>query len=335
MMKFLLSVLLLGLTTHVLATPTEEVLNKITKQVVKVQVALSNGNDGTGSGVVIAKDRIVTNCHVVAHAKSIHVLVGEQSYKASSITPDWYHDICLLKVEGLNAPIATIGKSKNLEYQQSVVAIGYPNTAKDSVSSHGHIRGLMAMDGSVVIRATSTFKRGESGGGLFDDHGHLVGVITLKSPGKHVYYYNMPVEWVQALVDQPEQAINADAEPAFWATKADQWPFFMKVVKPYVTKDWTSLMTVASKWIEEEPENIEAWFYLAAAEYAKNDMANAEVHMKKVISMNARHSQASYYIGLIAEESAKQLEAKTHVALLSKLDSETATKRQTAISFHN
>lgn len=302
MIRLLFAILFFGLATSALAVPTDAMLDKMTKHVVKVHVAFADGSNGTGSGVVIAKDRIVTNCHVVANASNISVSVGDQTYTANAITPDWYHDVCLVTVDGLDAPIAKIGVSKNLAYEQSVFAIGYPKLSTEPSRTLGSVKELLAMDDSVVVRASSTFKRGQSGGGLFDDAGNLVGVITLKSPGKQVYYYHMPVEWVQALLDQPEQVINAKAAPAFWATKSNEWPFFMQVVHPYLTGNWTVLLSVAKNWVAQEPNNNEALFYLAAAEYAIDDRHRAEMHLKKVMTINPQHSQAKYQLARITQD---------------------------------
>jgi len=332
MTRLIFALLYLGVTTSVLAVPTDELLDRITKHVVKVHATLANGSYGSGSGVVIAKDQIVTNCHVVANAVGISVGAGGKPYKATAITPDWYHDVCLVKVDGLNAPIATIGSSKNLQYEQPVFAIGYPNVSTTPSSTFGYVKGLFPMDNSVIVRTSSTFRLGSSGGGVFDDAGNLVGVITLKSPGKHAYYYNMPVEWVQALLEQPEQAITAEAHPAFWAGPADKWPFFMQVVHPYLTEDWPSLISIAKKWADQEPNNTEAWFYLAAAEYSIKDRQSAETHLRKVATMNAQHSQAIYYLALIAEDSGKHMEAMINIALLTTLDSDAATQLRTVIS---
>ncbi len=321
----------LAINTIAFAQPSTELLDKVTKQVVKVQVKLNNGKDGMGSGVVIAENRIVTNCHVVANASTINVRVGEKSYVANAITPDWYHDICLVKVEGLSAPVATIGNSQHLQYQQTVFAIGYPNLSTNPATSFGHVKGLLSMDDSVVVRTSSTFERGQSGGGLFDEQGKLVGIITLKSPGKDVYYYNMPVEWVEALLEKPEQSIHTTAEPAFWASASEQWPYFMQVVHPYLTKNWAKLLTIATEWTMQEPENQEAWFYLAAAEYAFHDLNNAESHMRKVTAKNANHSQAIYYLALIAEENGKHKEALTNIALLTTLDANAANELKSVV----
>ena len=321
----------MAINTIAFAVPSTELLDKVTKQVVKVHVKLNNGKDGMGSGVVIAENRIVTNCHVVANASTINVRMGEKSYVANAITPDWYHDICLVKVEGLSAPVATIGNSQHLRYQQTVFAIGYPNLSTNPATSFGHVKGLLSMDDSVVVRTSSSFERGQSGGGLFDEQGNLVGIITLKSPGKNVYYYNMPVEWVEALLEKPEQSIHTTAEPAFWANASEQWPFFMQVVHPYLTKNWTRLLTIATEWTMNEPENQEAWFYLAAAEFAIHDLQNAESHMRKVMAKNANHSQAIYYLALIAEENGKHKEALSNIALLTALDANAANELKSVV----
>ncbi len=331
MTRLLIALLFFGVTMSTRAMPTDELLHKITKHVVKVHVALQNGRYGSGSGVVVAKNRVVTNCHVVANAVGISVTVNGASYKASAITPDWYHDVCLVTVEDVDAPIATIGSSKGLEYEQAVFAVGYPNFSPAPVSNAGRVKGLFPMDDSVIIRASSTFRLGASGGGVFDDAGNLVGVITLKSPGRHAYYYNMPVEWVTALLTKPEQAINTEAEQAFWAGPADQWPFFMQVVHPYLTKNWSSLLNIAADWTKKEPDNIEAWFYLAAAEYSIKDNQNAQAHLQKVMAMNAMHSQAIYYLALIAEDNGRPIDVQTNIALLAKLDIAAANKLQVEI----
>ena len=309
------SFICLSMAPSVQAMPSDGLLHKVSQQVVKVRVALEGGRYGTGSGVVIAKDRIVTNCHVVANALHVSITFNGISYTANAMTPDWYHDLCLVKVEGLDAPIATIGSSRHLAYEQAVFTVGYPNASPTPSNTFGSVKGLFAMDDSVVIRASSTFSLGSSGGGMFDDDGHLVGIITLKSPGKQVYYYYMPVEWVQALLDKPEEPISTPAQLTFWASQPDKWPYFMQVVQPYLTGNWVALLTVAKKWRTQEPSNHEALFYLAAAEYAVHNLSSAQVYLQQVIVANAKHSQAIYYLTLIAQESDKPMEAWTNVAL--------------------
>ena len=94
----------------------------------------------------------------------------------------------------------------------------------------------------------------------------------------------------------------------------------MQVVHPCTTENWDSLLQIASLWTKREPNTVEAWFYLATAEYATKDIQKAEVHMQKVVAMNSQHSQAIYYLGLMAKENGKRTLALTKVALLNDLD---------------
>ena len=314
-----------------LAAPSTQLVQQLNAQVLRVQTGLANGSFGLGSAVVIAKNQVVTNCHVIANASSINVVNNGAPLAVSAIKADWRHDLCILKVDNLSAPIAKIGSSKNLKYEQSVFTIGYPSFVAKPSSTYGVVKGLYPMDGSVVIRATSSFGLGASGGGVFDDAGNLVGVITLKSPGRDAYYYNMPVEWLQTLLKQPELAINAKSEKPFWAVSYDKWPYFMQVVHPYITENWDSLLQIASQWVKLEPNTAEAWFYLASAEYATKDIQNAEAHMQKVVLMNRHHSQAIYQLGLMANESGKRTLAMTKVALLNDLDATAASQLKLAI----
>jgi len=313
------------------AEPSEELQQKINAQVVRVQVILQSGAYGVGSGVVVAQDQVVTNCHVIANAQSIGVTVNGESYSVSAIKPDWHHDVCIIKVDGLKAPIATMGFSKNLKYEQVVYATGYPSFQPCPSTTSGFVKGIYNMDDSVIIRASSSFMPGDSGGGLFDETGNLVGIIALKSPGRKAYYYNLAVEWVQALLTKPEQPVHSPSQLPFWAESLENWPSFMRVVQPYLTENWSALKQVASDWTEREPASVEALFYLAAAEYGLSNTDKAEALLRKVVSVNRDHSQALYYLGLIEEDSGRRMEALNKVALLNVLDETAANKLKLAM----
>ena len=106
----------------------------------------------------------------------------------------------------------------------------------------------------------------------------------------------------------------------------------MQVVHPYLTENWESLRLIARKWAKKEPNTAEAWYYLAAAEYATNDKHNAEAHLQKVVAMNHQHAQSIYYLGLMAEKSGKHSLALTKVAELDNFDEATARKLKLEMS---
>lgn len=295
------------------ALPTEAVVRELANSVLRVEVKLADGRHGLGSAVVIAQDELITNCHVVNGATQIAVVQNGQALTVTSIKPDWRHDLCMLKVERLNAPAVRLGSTENLKYETSVFTVGYPDGITSPVSTYGVVKGMFPMDGSVVMRATSSFRLGASGGGAFDDAGNLVGIITLKSRGTQAYYYYMPVEWVQALMQKHAEPIGIKGENPFWAS-ADK-PYFMRVVQPYLSQDWKSLLSIARQWTVTEPSVAESWFYLGAAELATKDYASAEVHFRQVLSMNKDHRQAADYLAEITSKLAKRTDAR-QLALL-------------------
>ena len=314
-----------------LAMSTDEIMQQVSAHVVKVQVGLANGGYGLGSGVVVAKDQVVTNCHVIANAASVSVNANGENFSASALKPDWHHDLCILKVEGLNVPVANIGSSEQLKYEQAVYTVGFAGSSPRPNGTFGFIKGLYPMDDSVVVRASNTFRLGDSGGGMFDEAGNLVGIITVKSPGHNAFYYNMSVEWVKRLLDKPEQSIISESELPFWAEAQEKWPFFMKVVQPLKTENWEELNAIALQWTKKEPANTEATFYRAVAEYSLKDSIDAEQHFNQVIAKNSNNSSALYYLGLIAEENGKHIEALNMVAVLNVLDEITASELKVAM----
>lgn len=331
MSKVLIGLFLSCLSATLLAEPEQALIQDLNSRVLRVQVGLKNGQYGLGSGVVVAENQVVTNCHVVANASSISVMSGGAAYHAVGVKPDWKHDVCMLQMEDLPLKPVAMKSSRELKYEQAVFNIGYPSFVPAPVSASGVVKGLFTMDDSVIVRATSSFRQGASGGGLFDDTGALVGLITLKSPGKDAYYYYMSVDWIQALINQPAGPIVVKSELPFWGKPAAEWPYFMKVVYPYLHKDWAGLKVIAEQWAKQEPQNTEAWFYLAAAEYETKDFTTAEQHLHRVVSMNDQHSQAFYYLGMIAEASGKHVEAMANVDALQQLDTEAADALKVAM----
>lgn len=313
------------------AIATNELMQSVSAHVVKVQVGLANGAYGLGSGVVVAQDQVVTNCHVVAGAASVSVYANGENFNATALKPDWHHDLCILKVEGLQVPAATIGSSEQLKYEQPVYTVGYAGSSPRPNGTSGVVKALYTLDDSVIVRASNTFRQGDSGGGLFDEAGNLVGIITVKSPGHNAFYYNMSVEWVKRLLDKPEQSLVSEATLPFWAEPEEKWPYFMKVVQPLKTENWQELNTIAKEWAAHEPANTEAVFYVAVAEYSLKENAQAEKHFNQVVAKNSNNSSALYYLGLLAEESGKHIEALNMVTMLNSLNQTTAKELKVAM----
>ena len=298
------SLLLLALTYQLpaQALPPEGMVFELKSSVVKIHVVNEQGHHGVGSGVVVAKDHVATNCHVVANARGVRVSKFGEGHAPVALKADWKHDLCLLRMQGLELPPVKLGSTRDLQYAQSVFTISFPNNARKPLATYGEVTALYPMDGAHIIRATADFRLGGSGGPLFDDSGTLVGLVTMKSPGRNAYYYNIPADWVKELINQPEIAITTQKELPFWDAPEDQRPFFMRALQPQQAGDWAALEAICQSWVAAQPESAEAWYLLALAQHRQNRPENALPSLEKSIAINQQHADAKSLLGQIKDK---------------------------------
>ncbi|MDZ4099471.1 MAG: serine protease, partial [Methylophilaceae bacterium] len=133
---------------------------------------------------------------------------------------------------------------------------------------------------------------GGSGGPLFDDNGTLVGIMTMKSPGRNAFYYNIPVDWVKPLLDGPELSIAAQKELPFWDAPDAERPFFMRVLQPMQTANWATLEAISQDWVKSEPDTAEAWYALGLAQKNLGKLDTADDHLAQALKLNTLHADA-------------------------------------------
>jgi len=304
----------------------EEVAFKLNPSIVKVQVENDKGNRGIGSGVVVSKDHVVTNCHVVANSRGIGITKNGETYQPVSMKTDWHHDLCILKFEGLPIAPVPLGDVDSLKYEQDVFSIGYPNNPMKPLTAFGRIKGLYKLEDSQVIRTSAAFRMGASGGALFDDTGKLIGINTFKSPGRNGNYYSLPVAWVKVLLTAPEVAVTTQRELPFWDAPEEKRPFFMQVVNFQIIKHWGELATISQAWVNAESNSSEAWYYLAMAQDKQGNHDQAIAAYKKAVTLNPRHTGALYDWGLLAARVGNQAEVDRISMLLSTIDQHVANE---------
>lgn len=180
--RALISLLCLGLLpTSIFAKPAQamepdKLFETLSPSVVWVTVPVANGFS-FGSGVVIAPETVITNCHVLAKGKSISVKTGHEYYDAKLQLPDVERDLCQITVPGLKAPPVKIVPTDKLRIGQRVYALGNPEGLELSFSD-GLISGFRTIDGKRTVQTTAPIAHGSSGGGLFDDQGRLIGITS-------------------------------------------------------------------------------------------------------------------------------------------------------------
>ncbi len=288
-MKKLLLISLLISASNVFAQPNIGELLKLHESIVQISVELENGNVGTGTGVVISNEYVVTNCHVLANGKGANVAKYGDGYKPIALKADWKHDLCALKFDGLPFKPVPMRDTASLEIEEDVFSIGYPNGNNVPQPSYGSIKAKYPYDESLIIRSDAAFALGSSGGALFDQKFNLIGITSFKSPGPQGFFYSLPVEWIKRLINSKDLlTLNADESP-FWALPYQQQPYFMQVVIPYQNHEWQNLHAIAKAWVTSQPNVADAWFFLGVADLELDRLPLAKSEFEKALSLNPKN----------------------------------------------
>ena len=200
----------------------KEVFAEVARSVVVVLALDSSGETSAqGSGVVVGKNQVATNCHVIEDAEKIVIRQaadssGGENYRMSAeiLARDNERDLCLLFVDELSeppaAPVATMGEAKELTVGEEVFAVGAPEGLELSMSRGivSQLRGIQGKHGAPLVQTDAAISPGSSGGGLFNENGELVGITTFKWRGENLNFA-IPIEWMQELKEKGQAELAA------------------------------------------------------------------------------------------------------------------------------
>ena len=153
---------------------------------------------GAGSGVIISENGyIITNAHVItgdsgAVADNIIVrLTNGQVYNAAVVGYDTDSDIAIIKIEETGLSAAVCGNSDNLAVGEELVVVGNPLGELGGTVTNGIVSATereIDVNGVTMslIQTNAAVSPGNSGGGMFNMKGELVGIINAKSSGTGV-----------------------------------------------------------------------------------------------------------------------------------------------------
>ena len=143
---------------------------------------------GAGSGVIISQDGYIVTCaHVVSGANNITVQLADGTeYTATVVGQDSTSDVAVLKIEATGLTPAVIGDSDSLAVGETTIAVGNPLGTLSNTVTNGIVSALnreVTVQGNDMnlIQTSASISPGNSGGGLFNANGELIGVVNAKS----------------------------------------------------------------------------------------------------------------------------------------------------------
>ena len=187
-----------------------------------------------GSGVIYSVDKekgdayIITNCHVIygngkTASKDIKVYLYGMELSSYAIPATFVggsvtYDIAVLKISGSEvlknsyATAVEFESSDNVRVFDKVYAVGNAEGAGLSategiVSVTSENISLSGADGSTislrVMRIDAAVNHGNSGGGLYDENGKLIGIVSAKEVSEDIdnMGYAIPSDLVKKLAD--------------------------------------------------------------------------------------------------------------------------------------
>jgi serine protease Do len=223
---------------HVFSESVQQLSSTVTKSVVQVLTigfglttdANKDDDDtgyleaerGIGAGVVLSSDGyIVTNAHVIAGARQIHIRlqgldqgnapktnVRHGAMEAKLVGVDRLTDLAVLKIDATGLPALELADSNDLKQGQVVFAFGSPMGLENSVSMgvvSATARQIDPAKPDIYIQTDAPINPGNSGGPLVDVDGHVVGINTFilsESGGNEGLGFAIPSDVVRSVYDQ-------------------------------------------------------------------------------------------------------------------------------------
>ncbi|WP_157269162.1 trypsin-like peptidase domain-containing protein [Azohydromonas aeria] len=291
------------------------------RSVLRVEAEGEGGRLQLGSAVVIAKERVVTNCHVTRNARSLSVVQAGARWAVQAQSVDAERDLCVLQVPGLPMAPVELGRAATLREGQELAALGYTGGPALAISG-GSVVALHHWGGNLVIQCSNGFTSGASGGGLFDRDGRLVGILTFRLPGGRTHYYAVPAEW---LADTLERRLRfAEVRPheglGFWQRPAQAQPLFLQAASLERAGQWDALLQLAERWVREDGADAEPLYLRALASERLGRDAAAVQDWQRSLDVDPGYSRSWAALAQLYHRSGQAVQAQQAIEALTALN---------------
>jgi S1-C subfamily serine protease len=201
-----------------------EIFQKVSPSVFVVEALGETGESlDLGSGVAIAPNLLLTNCHVVEGGSSLRIRRGKETWSGRPVEAIPNHDLCGIRPSRLTLQPVEIRPSSELATGEHVYAIGSPE-GLELTFSEGVISSLRQEHNTRIIQTSAAISPGSSGGGLFDAQGNLVGITTFQLKEGQSLNFAVPGEWISETLASSDGAdAKSSARPSDSELESRAW----------------------------------------------------------------------------------------------------------------
>jgi tetratricopeptide (TPR) repeat protein len=324
----LASALFLSLSPHASAKTPEQVFKEERGHIVSVDILNARGElVAQGSGVALGRDQVVTTCDVASQGESARVLWSGRAFKATPAPPQTHLNLCRLRVADMHSPPLVLGGAEKLRVGQPVNAIGLPlarlggrlkgNSSeerrkgrdricpmcdgskaaelqeehrREPILSEGAVAAMRPYAGSRYMRISAPLLPGFSGGGLFDEQGRLIGILSPQRVEGESLAFVLPSDWLSS---PPEMAqAPGSTDPRHGLAWLNQTLALEKKA------DWRRLLKLSQQEARRDPSNATAWFNVGIASCNLKQYSQAVNAYREAIRHYAGYADAWHKLGV-------------------------------------
>ncbi len=174
----------------------QEVASLVSQSVVEVyteSAVRSQNSSCLGSGVVISESgHVLTAYHVVEDVDDVKVKLNDgTSFTAEWVKGDRLSDLAVVKIPAETLNSANVGRSSKLSAGEQIVAVGNPYGNLGNTVTVGNVSALernVTVGGKKLenlVQLACPMNPGDSGGGVFNLQGKLVGIVNARGTGEY------------------------------------------------------------------------------------------------------------------------------------------------------
>jgi TonB family protein len=150
-----------------------------------------------GSGVMLTGGRVLTGCHILEDVERLEIRQSGLRSEASLAYADRKRDLCELKIghpERFRPAALEMRAPGEIDAGETVYAVGAWNGVPKV--DKGRVVKVQKQGGDDVVLISSRLTAGYTGGGLFDDSGALVGIVTHRERSTRQLSFAYPAQYV-------------------------------------------------------------------------------------------------------------------------------------------